>query len=307
MAVRQTYSDATTFKLLAAFFAIYVIWGSTYLAIRFAVQGLPPLLMMGARHLTAGLLLLGILFLRGQRIPARAAWGAAVIGGALQFLGGHGLLAWAEVRVSSGLAALLVASEPLVMVVLARLAGQERLSLRTVGALALGVVGVAVLFETGVRQGSTMAAAAVLAAGLFWSVGAIYARRVSSASAVMFAALQMVVGGVLLLLAGGAVGERVRVAEVSLRSIAALVYLIIFGSLLAFSAYTWLMKVTTAARVTTHCYVNPIVAVFLGWALAGERVTTNMLLGTAIVIASVVLVTLSKKEERLIPAEMAAD
>jgi drug/metabolite transporter (DMT)-like permease len=152
-----------------------------------------------------------------------------------------------------------------------------------------------------------MAAAAVLAAGLFWSVGAIYARRVSSASAVMFAALQMVVGGVLLLLAGGAVGERVRVAEVSLRSIAALVYLIIFGSLLAFSAYTWLMKVTTAARVTTHCYVNPIVAVFLGWALAGERVTTNMLLGTAIVIASVVLVTLSKKEERLIPAEMAAD
>ena len=294
-------------KLMAAFFAIYVIWGSTYLAIRFAVQGLPPLLMMGARHLIAGVLLLGLLFLRGERRPGGAAWGAALIGGALQFLGGHGLLAWAEVRVSSGLAALLVASEPLVMVLLARLAGQERLSLRTVGALGLGAVGVAILFESGARQGSTLAATAVLAAGLFWSLGAIYARSVRGASAVMFAAQQMMVGGILLLLVGGAVGERVGVAEVSLRAITSLLYLIIFGSLVAFSAYTWLMKVTTAARVATHCYVNPIVAVFLGWALAGERVTTNMLVGTAIVIASVVLVTVSKKEERLVHAEMAAD
>src|SRR5579864_9340925 len=129
--MRQIHSGVTTFKLLAAFFAIYVIWGSTYLAIRFAVQGLPPLLMMGARHLTAGALLLAVLFLRGEKRAGRAAWAAAVIGGALQFLGGHGLLAWAEVRVSSGLAALLVAAEPLVMVVLARLARQERLSWRT--------------------------------------------------------------------------------------------------------------------------------------------------------------------------------
>src|SRR5512146_3046018 len=266
--MRQIHSGVTTFKLLAAFFAIYVIWGSTYLAIRFAVEGLPPLLMMGARHLTAGALLLGFLLVRGEKTPGRAAWSAALIGGALQFLGGHGLLAWAEVRVSSGLAALLVAAEPLVMVVLARLAGQERLYLRTLGALALGMVGVAVLFETGARQGSALAAAAVLAAGMFWSVGAIYARGVrSNTSTAMFAAMQMLVGGIMLLLVGGAAGERVRVAEVSSRSLWALGYLIIFGSLVAFSAYTWLMKVTTAARVTTHCYVNPIVAVFLGWAL----------------------------------------
>jgi drug/metabolite transporter (DMT)-like permease len=306
--MRHTDSNATTLKLLLAFFAIYVIWGSTYLAIRFAVEGLPPLLMMGARHLIAGALLLGLLLLRGEKSPGRMAWRAALLGGALQFLGGHGLLAWAEVRVSSGLAALLVAAEPLVMVVLARLAGQERLSLRTVGALGLGMIGVALLFETGVRQGSALAAAAVLVAALFWSLGAIYARGVrTGTSTVMFAAMQMLVGGILLLAVGGAAGERVHAAEVSLRSVAALVYLIIFGSLVAFSAYTWLMKVTTAARVTTHCYVNPIVAVFLGWALAGERVTTTMLVGTAIVIASVVLVTLSKREERLVPAEMAAD
>ncbi len=305
--MRQTYSNPATFKLLAAFFAIYVIWGSTYLAIRFAVEDLPPLLMMGARHLTAGALLLGVLLLRGERLPARKVWGAALIGGGLQFLGGHGLLAWAEVRVSSGLAALLIASEPLVMVVLARLAGQERLSLRTLGALALGAVGVAVLFETGVRQGSALAAGAVLLATLLWSMGAIYARGVSGASAVMFAALQMLLGGFLLLAVGGASGERIQLAEVSLRSLASLVYLIIFGSLVAFSAYTWLMKVTTAARVSTHCYINPIVAVFLGWALAGERVTTNLLVGTAIVIASVVLVTLGKKEEVRLPAEMATD
>ena len=210
-------------------------------------------------------------------------------------------------RVSSGLAALLIASEPLVMVVLARLAGQERLSMRTLGALGLGAIGVAVLFETGVRQGSALAAGAVLLATVLWSMGAIYARGVSSASAVMFAALQMLLGGVLLLAVGGASGEHVRLAEVSLRSLASLVYLIIFGSLAAFSAYTWLMKVTTAARVSTHCYVNPIVAVFLGWALAGERVTTNMLVGTAIVIASVVLVTMGKKEEAHLQAEVPAD
>jgi drug/metabolite transporter (DMT)-like permease len=306
--MRQTYTNATTWKLLAAFFAIYVIWGSTYLAIRFAVEGLPPLLMMGARHLTAGALLLGFLFVRGEKTPGRAAWSAALIGGVLQFLGGHGLLAWAEVRVSSGLAALLIAAEPLVMVVLARLAGQERLSARTLGALALGMAGVAVLFETGAQQGSVWGAAAVLIAGLLWSVGAIYARGVrSGTSTAMFAGMQMLLGGILLLLVGGAAGERVHVADVSTRSLVALVYLILFGSLAAFSAYTWLMQVTTAARVTTHCYVNPIVAVFLGWALAGERVTTNMLVGTAIVIASVVLVTMSKKEERMVPAEMAAD
>lgn len=305
--MRQSYSNPATFRLLAAFFAIYVIWGSTYLAIRFAVEALPPLLMMGARHLTAGALLLGALLLRGERLPARKAWGAALIGGGLQFLGGHGLLAWAEVRVSSGLAALLIASEPLVMVVLARLAGQERLSMRTLGALGLGAIGVAVLFETGVRQGSALAAGAVLLATVLWSMGAIYARGVSSASAVMFAALQMLMGGVLLLAVGGASGEHVRLAEVSLRSLASLVYLIIFGSLAAFSAYTWLMKVTTAARVSTHCYVNPIVAVFLGWALAGERVTTNMLVGTAIVIASVVLVTMGKKEQARLQAEVPAD
>jgi len=171
----------------------------------------------------------------------------------------------------------------------------------------LGMVGVAVLFETGARQGSAVAAGAVLLAAVCWSLGAIYARGVGSASAVMFAALQMLIGGFLLLVVGGASGERIQLAEVSLRSLASLVYLIIFGSLVAFSAYTWLMKVTTAARVTTHCYVNPIVAVFLGWALAGERVTANMLLGTAIVIASVVLVTLGKKEELRLPAEVSAD
>ena len=305
--MRQNRINVTTFRLLAAFFAVYVIWGSTYLAIRFAVEGLPPLLMMGTRHLVAGALLLGLLFLRGERTPGRAAWSAALVGGALQFLGGHGLLAWAEVRVSSGLAALLLASEPLIMVVLARLAGQERLTLRTVAALGLGVVGVGMLFETGVRQSSALAAAAVLAAGVFWSLGAIYARAVRHASPVMFAALQMLIGGILLLGVGSAAGERVQVSEVSLRCAGALVYLIIFGSLVSFSAYTWLLKVTTAARVTTHCYVNPIVAVFLGWALAGERVTANMLAGTAVVIASVVLVTLNKKGEVHLPAEVAAD
>jgi drug/metabolite transporter (DMT)-like permease len=292
-------------KLLAAFFAIYVIWGSTYLAIRYAVDGLPPFLMMGIRHVVAGGLLYGVLRFRGEAAPPRRLWIPALIAGAVCFLGGHGLLAWAEIKVSSGLAALLIACEPIVMVVLARMMGQEKFSSRTMFGLVLGMAGIAVLFQTTVRQGSVMGAIAVIVASVCWSVGAIYARGVKTASSAgLFAAMQMIMGGVLLLATGSVLGERINPAGVSLRCLSALVYLIVFGSLVAFSAYTWLMRVTTAARVTTHCYVNPVVAVFLGWALAGEAITTPMLVGTAIVVGSVILVTTKQQGDEKRPAEM---
>lgn len=302
--MRSSEQPGDKLKLVASFFAIYVIWGSTYLAIRYAVDGLPPFLMMGIRHVIAGGLLYIVLRLRGESAPARQLWLPSLIAGGVCFLGGHGLLAWAEIKVSSGLAALLIACEPIIMVVLARMMGQEKFSSRTLFGLILGMAGIAVLFQTTARQGSVMGALAVVVASVFWSVGAIYARGVKTgSSAGLFAAMQMIVGGILLLATGSALGEKIHPAAVSLRCLSSLLYLIVFGSLVTFSAYTWLMRVTTAARVTTHCYVNPVVAVFLGWALAGETVTPSMLVGTAIVVASVILVT-TKEQGREEPADL---
>ena len=283
--------STSTVKLVAAFAAIYVVWGSTYLAIRYAVEGLPPLLMMGVRHVVAGGVLYAWLRLRGEAAPVRREWLPAAIAGAILFLGGHGLLAWSEQRVSSGLAALLVASEPLVMVLLAWKSGQERLSSRIVIGLLLGMGGIAVLCQTGVEQGTALGVAAVLIAAILWSVGAIYSRGIrTNTSAGLFAAMQMITGGVLLLLVSAGSGERVAISSLSAKSVLSLAYLIVFGSVLAFTAYTWLMRVTTAARVSTHCYVNPIIAVLLGWAIGGEQITTRMLVGSIIVVLSVVLV-----------------
>ena len=302
--MRSAVHSGDRLKMVAAFLAIYVIWGSTYLAIRYAVDGLPPFLMMGIRHVVAGGLLFGILRIRGEAAPDRRLWLPSLIAGGVCFLGGHGLLAWAEIKVSSGLAALLIACEPIIMVVLARMMGQEKFSSRTLLGLLLGMVGIAVLFQTTARQGSVMGALALVLASVCWSVGAIYARGVKTASsAALFAAMQMITGGVLLLVTGSALGERIYPTAVSLRCLFSLIYLIIFGSLIAFSAYTWLLRVTTAARVSTHCYINPVVAVFLGWALAGETITMPMLVGTAIVVASVILVT-TKQESREKAAEM---
>src|SRR5512146_1024726 len=307
-----THGRTNTALLVLAFAAIYVIWGSTFLAIRVAVASIPPLLMMAARHLTAGALVYAYMRTRREPAPPRRMWVPALVAGALCFWGGHGLLAWAEQRVSSGMAALLVALEPVIMVLLARRAKQEgRISGRTLAGLVLGIAGVAVLMPVDAR-GELVAALAVLLGAVLWSVGAIYARgAVSGVSSGMYSAMQMLAGGVLLLGVGAAFGERVSLGSVSMRSVVALGYLIVFGSVIAFSAYTWLMRVSTAARVGTHAYVNPIIAVVLGWALGGEVVTVRMLVGAVIVLASVLLVnqaesgqTVTLLEERL---EAAAD
>jgi drug/metabolite transporter (DMT)-like permease len=286
-----------TLKLLLAFGAIYIVWGSTYLAIRYAVDGIPPLLMMGMRHVAAGGMMLA--WLRGRGVkPEPRLWKYALLTGAILFLGGHGLLAWAEQRVDSGLASLLIATEPLLMVVLAGLAGQEKhASARTVVGLLLGMAGIALLFGVSGGQESRWGTAAVLVSATLWSVGAIYARGIKhESSAAMFAAMQMLAGGVLLLTVGAAAGERLALGHISLRAWAALAYLTVFGSIVAFSAYVWLMQVTTAARVSMHCYVNPVVAVFLGWLLAGEAVTGRMLMGAAVVLVGVLLVNTSRRE-----------
>lgn len=293
----RPHPDARGVKLFFAFASIYLIWGSSYLAIRWGLDGIPPLILMGLRHLVAALILLAWLVWRGVKIDHRL-WKPALLTGVSLFLGSHGLLAWAEMHVDSGLASMISATEPIIMVLLAGLLGQERhASGRMFLGMALGLVGIGVLFGVDRGHDSMFGDLAVLASVILWSVGAIYARSVDSdGSVILFAAMQMLAGGTLLLTTGVVLGERLHFAQVAQRAWWSLAYMVIFGSVVAFSSYVWLLKVTSAARVSMYCYVNPVVAVLLGWQLAGEKVTLPMILGAAIILIGVLLVNTAKDE-----------
>jgi drug/metabolite transporter (DMT)-like permease len=296
-------------KVLLAFGATYFVWGSTFLAIRFAVQTLPPLLTMGTRHLTAGGLLFAWLRVRGHVRPEWRLWRPAFYAGACCFLGCHGLLAWAEMRIDSGLAALLSSTLPIWMVLLAPLYGQEsELNPRVLMGIALGFAGVGVLIPMDFRghQAEGLRALAVVAAEMLWAVGAIYSRGVKSKTPpTTFAAMQMVCGGVLLWVVGLALGEggRLHPENFTTQSLLSLAFLIVFGSLVAFTAYTWLLQVSSPAIVSTHSYVNPLVAVALGWAFAGESVTWRTAFGTAVILASVALLGVRKARPARVPPD----
>lgn len=283
--------------VVAAFGAVYVIWGSTYLAIKYAVETLPPFLMGGVRFLAAGAFLYGWARLRGAA-PGRL-WRSALIAGALFFLGGNGGVVWSEQRLASGTAALLVATEPLWVVLLnwAR-PGGTRPRAGVFAGLAVGFTGVWLLMtaDHGASAGGSDLAAAlvVVGASFSWAAGSLYAARAPSpASPLAASGAQMLAGGLLLVAAGTAAGEwgRLDAGRVSAGSLAALAYLIVFGSVVAFTAFGWLLRVTTPARVATYAYVNPAVAVFVGWALAGEPVSGRTLLAAGVIIASVFMIT----------------
>jgi drug/metabolite transporter (DMT)-like permease len=289
--------EAPPGRVLLAFAAIYVLWGSTYLAIRFAVETLPPFLMAGTRHLTAGLLLYSWNRLRGEPRPKARDWGVAAVIGAFLLLGGNGLVSWAEQRVPSGLAALIVASVPLWITVLE--AAQKRRAPRgaVIVGLLLGIASLAWLVVPGRFGGNghvdPLGAGALLLAALCWAVGSLYSRVAKlSVSTFVAIAMEMIAGGLILWGAGLAAGEgaRLHVSVISLRSVLALGYLIVFGSLAGFSAYMWLLRVTTPARVSTYAYVNPVVAMFFGWALAGEAVTVRTGLAALGVVGAVAII-----------------
>lgn len=291
---------ATTGRLLAAFGSLYVIWGSTYLAIRFAIETLPPLLMASVRFLTTGTLLLAWAIGRGTSRPTRAQWKSAVVVGGLLFVAGNGSVVVAEQWVASGLVALLVAAVPLWMVVLDWLWGSRaRPTRRVVAGLLLGFAGVAFLAggtgAEGVGGRQLAGSVLVVFGSLAWAGGSIYARHADVPSRPgLWVGMQMLAGGVLLLPVSAAAGELVRFdpSGVSLGSVLALAYLIVFGSIVAFSAYIWLLGVSTPARVGTYAYVNPVVALFLGWALADEPLTFRSVIAAAIIVGSVVLITM---------------
>ena len=298
--------DATLrLRVLAAFAAIYLIWGSTYLGIRIAIETLPPLLTAGLRFIIAGPLLYALVRKSGVPRPTGAQWRAAAIVGVLLLLGGNGLVTWAEERVSSGLAALLVATVPLWMVLLDWLFLRgERPAGKVFLGLVLGLIGIILLIGPtdllGEHRVDLIGVAMMLLAALSWAIGSLYTRRAPLPDAPLLGTgMEMVAGGVLLLLASGVKGEwaQIDLATVSLRSWLALGYLTLMGSIVAFTAYTWLLRVSTPARVATYAYVNPVVAVVLGWAIGGEVLTGQMLLAAAIIILAVVVITAGRAKK----------
>ncbi|HEY1250431.1 MAG TPA: EamA family transporter [Thermoanaerobaculia bacterium] len=290
---------ASRSQIVLAFAAVYVLWGSTYLAIRIGDETIPPFLLAGLRHTVAGLLLLGWLRLRGGAAGIeRRHWRSAAIIGALMLLGGNGLVTWAEKRVPSGLAALIVASVPIWMTLLHGLQTRRRPHGVVLLGLALCVAGLAflVLPSAGAVASNhvdPLGAIALLCAAFFWAIGSLYSRTAPLPSSTLLAtAMEMVAGGAILLTVSTVAGEwrTVSLAAVSSRSILALAYLIVAGSLLGFTAYVFLLSATTPARVSTYAFVNPVVAVFFGWAIAGEAVTLRTALSALLIVGAVALI-----------------
>ena len=293
-AVRLTAAGSARTRELLAFFAIYVVWGSTYLAIRHAVETIPPLMTAGVRHLIAGLVLYA--WARRSSAPITTTeWRASLVVAVLFFLIGHGTLHWGEQIVPSGVAALLVATEPVWIAMLMPGVQGSRFSLRMIAGLAAGLVGVGLLVP-----GNTLSAGsdqlwrsgAILLGAMSWALGVRYtATAPLPRDPFVRTATTLLCGGALLLTASVVTGEmaRVEVQAISGRSLLGLAYLIVFGSIVAFSAYTWLLQRRSATLVATHTYVNPVIAVLLGWLLAGEPLTPQMLGATALILAAVVL------------------
>lgn len=288
-------------KLVAAFAAVYLIWGSTYLAIRLAVEGIPPMLMLGARFGVAGLLMYGFLRVRGAQRATPEEWrNAAVVGGLLLFLG-TGSVAWAEQYIDSGLAALLVTTVPVWMVVLDWLANGRRPGIPTMVGIGVGFAGVAILVSPGgagaadaVAGDMRLGAGLVVLFGSFmWSLGSVYSKRAKlPANPFVATAVQMTAGGALLTLAGLMTGElrRFDVAAIELSAVLAWAYLLVFGSFVAFTAYVWLLRNTTPAAVSTYAFVNPAVAVFVGWLFAGEVIDGRMVTAMLMLLAAVAVI-----------------
>jgi drug/metabolite transporter (DMT)-like permease len=304
-------------RVIAAFAAIYTVWGSTYLAIRFGVETIPPFLMAAMRFVIAGSLLYPWARLRGAQRPTRIEWrSAAIIGTLLLFLGNGGVT-WSEQRVPSGIAALLVSTVPIWIVLLDWLwHGATRPRPGVIVGLLVGFVGVSMLIGTdqlfGHNRIDLWGVAVLFVATVSWAVGSLYSRKaILPSSPLLATSMEMLAAGAVLFVVAGLSGEfqQFHPSLVATRSWLSVGYLSVFGSIVGFSAYVWLLRVAHASRVATYAYVNPVIAIFLGWAFAGEEFTLQMLLAGAVIILAVVLIITnqSKPSQQQSSSHLAVD
>ncbi|MET3290766.1 UNVERIFIED_CONTAM: drug/metabolite transporter (DMT)-like permease [Brevibacillus sp. OAP136] len=291
--------------IIIALLSVYLFWGGTYLGIKVAVETMPPFIMAGFRFFVAGCVLYAIAHAQGHSRPSLTEWKNAGIVGALLLLGGNGAVAWAEQKVPSAIASLLVATVPL-WILLFQSVGTNRLkpSKGVIAGMGLGFLGIAVLVlqpgGTGTRAMDTLGILALLLGSISWSAGSLFSRRATlPASPLMSTALQMIGGGILLAIASFFLDDwsSFHISAISLRSYLALAYLIVFGSIIAYTAYIWLLKNAEPTWVSTYAFVNPVVAVFLGWFAANEQLAPRAWVAAAIIIAAVVIITLFRSSK----------
>jgi drug/metabolite transporter (DMT)-like permease len=295
-------SHASRAQIIAAFASIYIIWGSTYLAIRYADQTMPPFVMAGMRFLVSGALLYAWSRYRGAQRPTRRHWRNAVIAGGFLLLGGNGAVVWAEQFVPSGLTALLVSILPFWLVIIEWVRPpRSRPHGAVLVGLILGFIGIVVLVGPSDLAGHgdvrPIGALVLILGSLSWAIGSFYSRDAElPESGLLTTGMEMLGGGVLLLVVGALAGElsQFDVHRISAASAAGLIYLITFGSLLGFTSYIWLLDKVSPARLGTYAYVNPVVAVILGWAIAGERLSIRTGVAAAIVVCAVALITTAR-------------
>src|SRR5438309_3650107 len=288
----------TRLAIFLAFAALYMIWGSTYLGIRLAIDSIPPFLMAGSRYLSAGLILYGIARLQGAKPPALVTWRSSLVVGGFLLLGGNGGVTISEQYIDTGLAAVIVATVPIYIVLLSWATGASpRPRLPVLLGLAGGFVGVGILmapsmhFSANESQHPGIGILILLVASLLWSIGSLYSRAAKNADSPFLAAgQQWICGGALLLLAGLITREKFHPAAISAHSIWAWIYLVLIGAIIGFSAYIYLLRHCDPAKVATYAYVNLIVAVILGALFAGEHLASRTIVTSALILASVAIV-----------------
>jgi drug/metabolite transporter (DMT)-like permease len=309
----EAITHRPTWKTLLAFAIIYFVWGSTFLAIRIGVHEVPPLLFAAMRFLVAGLVLYGWMIARGERSPSRRQWMSVVVLALLIFVIDYGLLFWAEQRVPSGIAAVIMATIP-VFIALSEILflRTQRLTVRLAAALLIGIAGVAVLMSRSLNLGGApidrSGAMAIILGSLSWSIASVLTRRLPlPSSKVMSSGAQMLAGGVLLTFTAAAFGEfrDFHPSTVSSGAWFSLLYLIVAGSIIGFTAYVWLIHHESPTKVGTYAYVNPVVAVLLGYLLGGETLGLRTILGTLFVLISVVVITTTRAKKTV--ATLAAE
>lgn len=310
----------STAAVVTALITVYLVWGSTYLAIAVMIETLPPLLAAGVRFVTAGLLMLGALVivarLRGQAAalerPTLAQWRTAFVVGTLLLLGGNGLVVLAELTVPSGMAAVMIATVPIWLAVFDSILTRQRPSALVVGGLVAGIVGVAILLVPveGIDGLDPLGVLLLIGAEISWAAGSIYARHNPlPRSSLLGTGMEMLAGGLMLMLGGVLLGElgRTDIDAFSLRSLGALGYLVFVGSIAGFTAYTWLLANVPVSVAGTYAYVNPIVAVALGAVILSEPITPRTLIATVIIIGAVVAMVSGRPRSEGEPATVAAD